>query len=76
MAYNKENFLRRVVEAQDYFLELQELRKGVPSVCLFQEYIKPRFHISYSTFNRWMAINAKAKLAKIEEKKRELRIKN
>ena len=69
MAYNPENLLRKIVEAQNYFLELQERRKGVPSICIYEEHIKPRYHISYSTFNRRMGINAKAKLAKIEEGK-------
>lgn len=70
MAYNRENLLRRIVEAQDAFLEQQEKRKGVPSICIYREYIRPNFHISYSTFNRWMGINAKAKLAKIETEKK------
>lgn len=69
MAYG-ENLLRRIVDAQDIVLEQQELRRGVPLVCIYRENIKPRFHISYSTFNRWMAINAKAKLAKIEAEKK------
>ena len=67
MAYNRENLLRRIVEAQDTVLEQQELRRGVPLICIYREHIDKQFHISYSTFNRWMAINAKAKLAKIEE---------
>jgi len=66
MAYNKENLLKRIIEAQEIVLEQQRLRKGVPLTCIFRETIRPQFHISYSTFNRWMGVNAKAKLAKIE----------
>lgn len=69
MAYNRENLLRRIVEAQDDLLEQQRLRRGVPLICLYREYIGPKYYISYSTFNRWMAINAKAKLAKIEKER-------
>lgn len=66
---HSENFLRRVLEAQEAFLEQQELRKGVPTICIYREYMKPRFHISFATFNRWMGINAKAKLARMEERR-------
>lgn len=70
MAYNRENLLKRIIDAQEVVLEQQRLRKGVPLVSIYRETVKPMFHISYSTFNRWMGINAKGKLAKIEEKRR------
>jgi hypothetical protein len=64
MAYNRENLLRRIIEIQDVVLESQ--RKGIPQKRIYDEFIKDRYHISYSCFNKYLGINAKQKLKIIE----------
>ena len=66
MAYNKENLLQRIIEIQDIVLEHK--RKFVPQKTIYKMYIKEQFHISYSTFNRYLGVPAKAELKELPEK--------
>ncbi len=68
MAYCRRFFLRRVLSAQLYVREIQERRKGLPMSEIYRQYVKERYHISKSTFDRWMAIPAARELEKIESK--------
>lgn len=65
MAYNRKLFLKRVLEAQEtakvYIL------KGVSQKYVYENYIKERYNISYSTFSNWMGIPAAAELKKMAE---------
>ena len=55
MAYNKENYLNRVLEIQK--IVLKEKEKGVKMKDTYNNFIYPKYLISYSTFNNYMTIN-------------------
>ncbi len=65
MPYNHLNFYKRVAEMQDVVKEMQDVHPGVPLTRIYRDHIKCRFHISYSTFTRWLGIPAKAKIERI-----------
>lgn len=60
MAYNNRNTLKKMVRVQDIVLE--QKKKGVTQVFVYENIIKDMFLISYATFNRWLAYPAKAEL--------------
>lgn len=68
MAYCRRFFLKRVLEAQLFVREIQEKHRGLPMSVIYRRYVKLRFHISKSTFDRWMEIPAARELEKLEEK--------
>ena len=65
MAYNRENFLNRVKEVNELYLEKQRL--GIPTSRILSEYIEPRYHISRSTLYEWLAIPYEKELRKLKE---------
>ena len=67
MAYNRENLLRKIIEVQKIVLAHQ--KKGVPLTEIYRRYIKNHYHISYSTFNNWLATPAHAQLERLRERK-------
>jgi hypothetical protein len=66
MAYNRRHFLERVNEIQD--LVKAEKQNGRSQRWIFDHLIRQQYHISASTFNNYMCINARRELAKLEEK--------
>lgn len=64
MAYHKANFLQKVLEVQNVFLEHK--KEDVYTRTIYKTIIRPRFLISLSTFYSYMAINAKKELRKLE----------
>lgn len=66
MAYNRRHFLERVIEIQQIVKE--EKIHGSPQKWIYENMIKKQYHISISTFNNYMCINARRELAKLEEK--------
>jgi hypothetical protein len=60
--YNK-NLLQRIIEVQN--IVLQYKNKGMSQRDIYRKYIKDVYHISYSTFNRWLAVNAKHELKQL-----------
>ncbi len=60
MAYNNKNLLKRIVEIQE--LVIEEQLRGTSLKWIYNHLIFPRYHISYSTFNNYLATNAKKKL--------------
>lgn len=66
MAYNKRNILLKIIAVQD--IVLRERKRGVSQVYIFNEYIKDQFIISYSTFNNYLARNAKKELELLNKK--------
>lgn len=76
MAYNNRNLLIRVIAIQELVLAGQ--KKGVTQKWIYDNEVYPRYFISYSTFNNYLAINAKRELEmldrKVAEKKRQLSI--
>jgi hypothetical protein len=66
MAYNRSYYLKRVLEAQLLVRRVQNEHKGLPMTEIYKQYIRDRFHISKSTFDRWMECPAARELSKIE----------
>lgn len=65
MAYNRKNFLTRVLEIQELYKEKNKL--GITNVKIHQDYIFPRYHVSRATFYEYLVIPAKRDLKKIDE---------
>lgn len=66
MAYNRRNFLELVIEIQKIVKE--EKAHGKTQKWIYYNLINKRFHISRSTFNNYMCINARRELSKLDEK--------
>lgn len=66
MAYNSRNLLIRVIAIQELVLEGQ--KKGVTQKWIYDNEVYPRYSISYSTFNNYLAMPAKRKLEMLERK--------
>lgn len=71
MAYNRENLLRRIIEIQEIVLLYK--KKDVPQSVIYRKYIAGQFHISYSCFNNYLAIPAKAQLIRMLQQREEQR---
>lgn len=69
MAYNKRFLLNKVAKIQSIVAE--QKKKGVSQKWTYDNLIKDAFHISYPTFNNYLAIYVKGELEKIENKERE-----
>jgi alpha-amylase/alpha-mannosidase (GH57 family) len=67
MAYNRENFLTRVLEIQE--LVLQYRKKGLFFKEIFHQHVEKQFHISKRTFDEYLGINAKKQLKELRETK-------
>lgn len=72
MPYNRENLLRRIIEIQDIVLSYRN--KDVPQTVIYRKYIAEQYHISYSCFNNYMAIPAKAQLNRLLQQREQERI--
>ena len=70
MAYNRENSLRKIIEIQNIVLEHQ--KRFIPQKRIYEEYIKNQYYISYSTFNLYLSIPAKAQLEELLKEKTEI----
>lgn len=68
MAYNRINFLKRVIRMQELVLELQAQDEDMFLKEIYWHHVFPRFGISYRTFHTWLGINAKAELKKEKQK--------
>lgn len=66
MAYNRRHFLERVIEIQA--IVKAEKKRGCSQKWIYENLIHEQYHISASTFNNYMCINARRELAKLEEK--------
>lgn len=66
MAYNRRNYLNRVIKIQTIVLEHK--KKGVTQQWIYDNLIFPTFGISIGTFYIYLACNAKAELKKLEIK--------
>ncbi len=67
MAYNKRNLYLKVIEIQDKVLAGQK-RGGDTQKEIFYKEIEPVYHISIATFYNYLAMPAKAELAKMQKK--------
>jgi hypothetical protein len=64
MAYNSRNFLKKVVEVQD--LTLEYVRRGATQVWIYDHVIAPRYHISLSSYYKYLTRNVKKELKDLE----------
>lgn len=67
--YNPENLLKKIIKVQEIVLE--QKRRGVSQLWVYENLIREPFFISYSTYNRWLAVNAKRKLKELEMRESE-----
>ena len=61
--YNNKFLLNRIIEIQDIVLEHKN--RGYTQVWVYRRVIKPRYHISESTFKGYMSRNAKGELKQL-----------
>lgn len=69
MAYNNSNRYKKIIEIQNITLEQQD--RGVTKKWIYDNIIKPRYFISRDCYFRYLAINAKRDLKKLEEIQRQ-----
>jgi hypothetical protein len=70
MAYNRENFLLRVLKMQREVIEIQEKHHGIPMTVIYRDYIRANYAISYSTFCNWLGIPAERELRRLKQKEK------
>lgn len=64
MAYNRQNILERVIEIQN--ITLEHTKRGCTQKWVFENIVRPRFFISWATYNNYLAMPAKAELKKLK----------
>ena len=69
MAYSKRYLLNKIIEIQA--IVLRENKRGCFQKATYENHIKEQYHISYSTFNNYLARNAKKELADLNNKENE-----
>ncbi|MFV0507466.1 MAG: hypothetical protein ACK5L5_12330 [Bacteroidales bacterium] len=62
-----ELLLKKIIEIQE--ITLRETARGVTQAHVYREYIKDVYFVSKSTYDRYLCLNAKSHLAKLEERK-------
>ena len=66
MAYNRRNYLTKVIEIQNIVLELKGRDGDTRLKNIYWEYIFPKYLISYRTFSNYLSINAKKELKELK----------
>jgi hypothetical protein len=69
MAYNRENFLLRVLKVQE--IALNYSKQGLFFKEIFHKHVEKQFNICKRTFDSYMAINARKELRELREKKKD-----
>jgi hypothetical protein len=69
VAYNRENFLQRVLEIQK--IALYQSNRGLFMKQIYYDYIQDKYKISKRTFDTYMGINAKKEIKELEAKKQQ-----
>lgn len=67
MAYNKENYLTKVLEVQT--IALHYSKKGLFFKEIYHLHIEKQYHISKRTFDTYLGINARKELKELQAKK-------
>ncbi|HCY40836.1 MAG TPA: hypothetical protein DHV48_05695 [Prolixibacteraceae bacterium] len=65
MAYNRRLFLIKVIKIQE--IVINEKRRGCFQKFIYENRIAGEFNVSYSTFNNYLAINARKELSELEK---------
>ena len=66
MAYNRRNYLTKVIEIQNIVLELKGRDGDMRLKNIYWEYIFRKYLISYRTFSNYLSINAKKELKELK----------
>lgn len=66
MAYNRRNYLERIIEVQQ--LVLEEQKNGATLRWIYKNKVRHRYHISYSTFNNYLGTAAAKELKILDQK--------
>lgn len=66
MAYNRRNYLERIVEIQKFVLE--EQKNGATLRWIYKNKVYPRYRISYSTYYNYLGMTAAKELKTLEQK--------
>ena len=69
MAYNRKNFLTKVLKVQE--IALLHRKQGLFFKEIYHLYVETQYNISKRTFDSYMGINAKKQLRELEEKKQD-----
>lgn len=69
MAYNRLNYLKKVLEVQQIWQEFGRGGLGYSDVWVFRNKIHDVYHISMSTFYHYLEIPAKKQIKEIEAKR-------
>lgn len=72
MAYNRENFLKKVLKVQELVLHYR--KQGLFFKEIFHLHIENQFNISKRTFDTYLGINAKKQLRDIKENNNQLNL--
>lgn len=67
MAYNRENYLKKVLKVQE--LALYHNKQGLFFKEVFYKYVENQFNISKRTFDSYLGLNARKQLKELQEKK-------
>jgi len=67
MAYNRENFLTKVLKIQE--IALHHSKQGLFFKEIYHLHIEKQFHICKRTFDSYLGINARKQLKELREKK-------
>lgn len=67
MAYNRENFLKKVLKVQE--IALHHSKQGLFFKEIFHLHIEHQFNICKRTFDTYLGINARKQLRELKEKK-------
>ena len=66
MAYNRRNYLTKVIEIQNIVLELKVRDGDMMLKNIYFDNIFPKYLISYRTFINYLSINAKKELKELK----------
>lgn len=67
MSYNKKYLLERIIDVQNIVLQHKE--NGATQEWVYRNVVRKRFHISHSTFCKYMACNARRELKELNNGK-------
>lgn len=68
MAYNRRNFLKKVLKIQEITIKYRD--DGLYFKNIYHKYIEEQFNISQRTYETYLGINARKQLKELEHTKR------
>lgn len=71
MAYNRKYLLHRIIEVKE--LVRIGRKRGQSQIWIYNNQVKDRYHISFATFNNYLAVNAARELKELEAREAESR---